>query len=204
MNLSVSDIQDQADKHPMISLRGKAIDVHLSLEQTLCRLFQGLLEIPNPEAAGVAFFAIRNSRSIKEIIKKTWKIKFAAEFSLFGGSIATHIQSLTETRNQIAHWLPVGVVENSAYSDDVLKPPNIYASGWWEANPKLDVSDVLDFINKCDSITRILNMFVLFHLTPHVGVDMPPEWHDIFQQPIHYPLEQGHPLLAKPSTEQDS
>lgn len=193
---NLRNLLHQTGDHPLWSIRGHAIQSYANLEQSLCRLFA---EVSGTtlDIASIIFFKITSSSARDTILDKLMEKKYGDTHSVFWKSAGKIIATLTQTRNHIVHW-NVANLNKDGISGLVLMVPNIFD---WVLNrtsePPITIVDILEFNEKCHTVTRLCHMFFCFH-HPHLTTTWTPElrqaWRDIFQQPIEYPIPDNHPL----------
>jgi hypothetical protein len=175
------------------SIRGKAIDAYAILEQSLCLLFAHLAGMPL-DIAGIVFFKITSARSRSAVLEELLKKRYGAKYNAFWNRYFRDLGQIDRGRNEIVHWLVVETIDTADPTNRIvtlsLMPRKLLVT---DASPKIETSDLMTFIGKCDVFARACSVFTspLREVGP---------WPDIFQQPLAYPLPYGHPLTRKLKT----
>lgn len=172
--------------------RADAIQAYASIETSLCMLMAHLLNTNN-NIAGIIFYRIVNTRSRLAILSDLMKTKYGDSYKTFWNSVVKILRGdIDPRRNEIVHFhvgQHIHVEEESRIIETYLVPQNY----WRSRDDFLRLCDLVEFNNKCDVISRMLNIFTVFQMG-----HMPPSgagaWHDIFQRPLLYPLPDTHPL----------
>ena len=188
----------QRDNPPRMELmiaRAASIQAYAHVEQSLAMLFSTLLGT-NMEITGIVFFRIVNTRSRIAIFEDLIKKRYTTTYDLFWTSVAKLLQNLDTRRNEIIHWQLVQSLSGGDPPTSIftLMPPNF----WANANRRsISASDLNIFTDKCDFISRLLNIFNLA-LGGGLDAERGKPWFEIFQQPVVYPPPDTHPLYRKP------
>jgi hypothetical protein len=187
---------DASDDH-LWAVRAKAIQAYASLEQSRCGLFRILAQLEN-EVAGIIFFRITSPRVVDTIIEKTLRFRHGALYNVFWNSVGKELGVIAIKRNDIVHWNTHLLITDSG-PELRLSPPNHWIHD--ENTPFITTNDLKDYIHKCDFFARSINMFCTY-LNRDKHPSWEPEhvkpWHDIFQQPLTYPVPDTHLLYRKP------
>jgi len=149
------------------------------------------------ESAVVVFYKITNTRARNDILEKLLHKKFGAQFNPFWNVYGREIGSLDRRRNEIVHWLAAANVlinsENQMLAGVALIPPASVVSGV-PVTDYITTNDLIAFANKCGDFAR-LGVGLAMEIKPR---DERVPWPGIFQQPLIYPLPEGH-LYRAPS-----
>lgn len=200
-NIKLDRAIELAEKDPIWAQRGKAIQGYAQLENSLCSLF-ALIGNIQLAAASTIFYKIVNTGSRTSILEKLMRQKHGTQFNLFWNAFFRELTIIDSRRSEIAHWMAVANVatdtENRLLVGVMLIPPTgsmIYN----ENSPNLTLNDLAEFQTKCEVFSRLVNMFTLTtNPAQQLDDDKRATWLDIFQQPLTYPLPEGHPLNKKP------
>lgn len=201
--LSAEEIDNflkEAGAHPLHAARGHAIQSYASLEQSLCRLF-ALLSGTTNDVAGVIFFRITSTAYRDKMLARLMEKKYGKKYDIFWESTGKLIAQITQRRNEIVHWnVAMNIDAGSGIQTPTLVLPNLY--DWLltnQAEPPITTEGLIDFKIKCDTITSLCNMFHLCHgpISTTLPQALVQTWLDIFQQPVVYPMPEGHPLFQK-------
>lgn len=183
-----------ADSAPFWNDRGKAIEAYAQLEQSLCSLFAFCCGITR-ELAAIIFFKITNSQARNSIIERVVRQKYEDKYNLFLNSYLKQLREIDIKRNEIVHWIAAAYValnvDNCVIVGVGLVPPSYWAHK--ADTPRILPSDLAAFSDKCGVFARLCTMFHGF-LSEPPGLVLDAAWQDIFQQPLVYPLPEGHPL----------
>jgi hypothetical protein len=187
----------ERDTPPMVELyvaRSHAIEAYAVLENSLASLFTHLSETPT-KIGGIIFYRIVNTRSRNTIIEQMLHERRGTDYNAFWNSVAKLIQGLDQKRNEIIHWHTVQSLaadENGTpISSFNLMPPNFWSFN--QRTPVHNAKTLTEFSDECDVVSRGLNMFGAF-LAGQLPAEIEQLWREIFQQPLVYPLPEGHPL----------
>lgn len=189
----------QRDNVPRIDFmlaRAASIDAYAGVEQSLAALFATLLKT-DQAIAGIVFFKIVSTRARMGILEAIIKNRYTSTYNTFWKSAARFLQGLDGSRNRIVHWHVVQNLETTdvgATSTFTLNRPDFWTG---PSTDVLVVSDLKNFFQKCDFVSRLLNMFNLILLN-RLDAEKAKPWLEIFQQPIVYPPPDTHPLYRKP------
>lgn len=197
---SLDDVFSAAMDDKFWAIRGKSIAAYAKVEQSLCWLF-ALFAGMERENAEIIFFRLNNSRVVQVILATLLKKNHSEIYDLFWRSLANFVSNLVTTRNNLVHWTVSTTVTNDGFAGLSLIPPEFRTK-----DPKLtsalDTDDLIDFINRCDFVSRLCMMFHAY-LDPQTNVHLMPEqrqtWHEVFQQQVSYPPKSNHPLFLKPT-----
>lgn len=187
-----------AEEAPFWSFRGKAIESYAQLEQALCSLFAICTETKR-EIASIIFFKVTNSQARNAIIEKVVHQTFGSEYNPFLNSYLKELRNIDIKRNEIVHWSTAAYCTLDAKKRVVaglgLIPPSYWANR--PADQRILPKDLVEFDQKCSVFARLC---IMFHsiLKPPEDVPLDTAWHDIFQQPLVYPLPEGHLLNQRP------
>lgn len=177
------------------TLRGRAINTYAGLEQFLCNAFIRFGEM-EPEVASIIFFKITNARSRNEILDKLKKRAWKDQYNIFWNSLVKEINQIDGKRNEIVHWhtrTNLSGDKDKLVSSFGLQPGSLYS----ESPPKT-AEDLEEFIVRCGRCADALNMFTMaLYDLPQILAQ--PPWPEIFQLPLTYPIQSGHPLSPRPS-----
>jgi hypothetical protein len=196
--LEIDTFLKEAGDHPLHAARGHAIQSYANLEQSLCRLFV-LVSGTTPDVAGVIFFKITSTAYRDKMLARLVEKKYGNKYEAFWESLGKLIAQITQRRNEIVHW-SVAMTIDAARGTQIptLVLPNIY--DWLltdKAEPPITTEGLIEFKIKCDTITRLCNMFQMIHKHSHWPAELMKTWLDIFQKPVVYPMPEGHPLFQK-------
>ena len=199
INIHLDEVTQIAAGDPFWAVRGKAIQAYASLEQSLFIAFSKLSGM-SEDAAGVIFFKIASAHVRNGIIKELIHRRHHDRFTPFVNSYFKELTRIDERRNQIVHWNVannIGQVDGKVRSIVTLSliPPNFWMRGGKMTH--LTMSDLVEFMAKCDVFSRLLSMFVL-STNGLMPSDLSKPWIDLFQNPLTYPLPPDHPFLKKP------
>lgn len=101
------------------------------------------------------------------------------------------IGTLDQNRNELVHW-HTSVYLTSATLEMRLIPPNYWdntaATPYWTANK------LREFSERCDFITRCLNIFMLITYKPEMTHPKRESWLQAFRESLVYPPPSTHPL----------
>src|SRR5258708_4463817 len=184
--------------------RGRAIQSYTTVELSLAMLFSQLMGVPQ-DYAGVSFFRINNARARLGILERLLKKRHSSNYNLFWNSLRKELRILDDERNNVVHWAEIahidGQPDGTTRKTIKLAPPNFWDRT--ENTPELELTNLLDFILKCDFFARLVNMFfiTLSGQMEQLARDeqYKTTWLGIFQQPIIYPPLHSHPLYRKPT-----
>lgn len=189
--------QDRSAETDLHLARGRAIEIYARIEIALAMLFSHLMRV-TADFAGVSFFRINNARARIAILERLMKKRYGGQYNLFWNSLAKQLQEIDGARNNIVHWAQICEVRqlDGGESQDTyyLSPPN-----YWDydaGTPRVDLSDIYDFVLKCAFFSSLVLRFVGGLNFPEQAVK--PPWPEIFQQPITYPPPETHPLYRMP------
>ena len=176
----------------LIQARGHAVQAYTTIEFSLCVFLAHLMDT-SYDVAGVIFFRVINTRSRNAIISELYRKKHGKAFDLYWKSLLKHVRSLDQRRNEIIHWHMITQISTDDPTMTIgrLMPPNYW--GHDENTPALKMPELLEFIEKCDVISRAMNMLNM-HLTGKLPEPAQSTWLEIFQKPLDYPLPDDHPL----------
>jgi len=192
-NIDLGAVSAQSAGDGFWALRGHAIQQYANIERSLCMLFAELASLKH-DVAGLIFFRITNPRSVGAILQDLLNKRHGDAYSKFWNSFAKLVQRAIETRNHVVHW-NVATFIDGGYAGTKLVPADVFNYGTGSPTP-IGSAELVDFIRKCDFISRLCNMFSLHLDAGHPGVPHAP-WPDIFQQPVVYPPPDTHPLSPK-------
>jgi hypothetical protein len=176
------------------AVRGAAIQSYARLEQSLCGMFAYLAGVTD-QIAGIIFFKMVNARSRIAVLERLKRLKHGDEFNLYFNSIMAEAGRLDGLRNQLIHWHTVHSVAATKAGNDwdvFLSPPNFWDFGI--NSPTMTLDNIREFDDRCDVFSRGLNMLKRYWLNQESAAS----WRDRFEQPLVYPLPEGHPLIRKP------
>ena len=178
-------------------LRGQAIGAHAILEMHLCNLFHHLLKT-DLEAAGIAFYSVKNARQRNGMIEELLELRHGNAYSLFWNSWKTKCQQIDGRRNSIAHWIMStshkieGAIAQPPKT--TLKRPTCRTSGNWHPISEITEQGLENFIEECEDLAFIIRLFHEYLADGDLRGREPQTLHDIFQQPITYPIPSDSPL----------
>jgi hypothetical protein len=198
---NIEDLKSRSAQDEFWALRGKAIASYANIERSLCHLLSSFGGMETSVAETI-FYRVADTRKMGIILTKLLKKKHGSKYSVFWKSFAKHVQQLTVTRNQIVHWNVALLANDKGYAGISLMPPDVLNNMQEGIMTILPTSEIAEFMEECDFVWRLCNMFFAF-LEPSIGSRWNPElhqtWLDIFQRPIDYPVPPTHPLFPKPS-----
>jgi len=187
-------------------LRGQAIGAHTSVELNLCNLFQYLLRT-DLETAGIVFYAIQNARIRNTTIEKLLKLRHGDDFSFFWNSWRKECKKIDDQRNSIAHWLlsTTKQIKDGVWQppESALKHPTYRTKGDWHPVEKYTAQRLSDFADECYDLAFAIRLFHGYLADGDLQGREPEPLHDIFRQPIIYPIPSDSPLSRiwqKPET----
>ena len=200
-NIDFNEVSDWAEKDEIWANRGKAIQGYAQLEDSLCRLFAALGDIP-PATARTVFFKMTSTGSRNSILEKLLHAKHGQKFNPFWNSYLNKLRNIDTTRNEIVHWLAAA---NAKFDDQnilrvgvTLIPPGAPMAAVPSSSPRLISLDLRTFANKCDEFAHLANMFAIStNPLPNADSNALNLWLEIFQQPLVYPLPYDHLLFQK-------
>ena len=178
--------------------RASAIQSYANVEQSLCGLFAGLLEIKD-DLAGIVFYRVANARFRNRILEELLEKRVGNANSIFWNSLESFLRRLDQRRNEIVHWHIVQNIDLSKLHPEAanwsLRPP----AGWMNGSPaSLNEKEMIEFIQQCEFISRLINMFSMIMIREVLPPAERQPWLEIFRQPILYPPPEGHPLSPNP------
>jgi hypothetical protein len=177
------------------ALRGEAIQAYAQLESSLSSMFAYLAGVSG-QVAGIIFFKMVNARSRIAVLERLKRLKHADAFNLYFNSIMAEAGRLDGQRNKLIHWhriLSITAHEGGLdTSDTFLTAPNFW--DFDESSETMTATDIQEFAQRCDIFGRGLNM--LTHHWSHPGRG-DGTYHDIFEQPLRYPIPEDHLLARK-------
>ena len=194
--IKLDDVNSVVNADPIWSLRGHAIQAYANLEQSLCLLFILAGSMAN-DVGGIIFFRITSTQVRNQILEKLIHQKFGTKYNLFWNSYLKQLRPIDIKRNEIVHWnlvTNIAINNGDAVIGAELCPPNFWVHD--QNTPSLTVADLSAFMQKCDVFSRAINMFTLLE-SGHLRGESLQTWLEIFQQPLVYPLPEGHPLAPK-------
>lgn len=204
-NIHLDDVMDAAEQNSFWDIRGKAIQAYALVEQSLCHLMSQCGEMPR-EVANAIFYKVTSSRARDKVLDRLLKRKFGSKYSVFFNSFVKLLEQVTEKRNSVVHWVAVTLVsgKTDGFAGLKLVPPGVDPM----SNPAtITVTDLIDFMNKCDILSRTCNAFTN-HLFPHpnapIDAAMRQTWEDEFQKAFTYPPPDTHPIslnYVRPGTQ---
>src|SRR5580704_4143106 len=171
--VKIDDLLAQASHDEFWALRGKAIDAYSKVEGGLCMLMSsfGGMDIG---VATIIFFKINNARTVGTVLTKLLKRKHKQTYRTFWKSLAARVQNLTRIRNDIVHN-HVAVQSNAkGYAGIGLLPTDFLHTGSPNEVVVINSDALVNFINECNFISRLCNMFFMF-LHPDMVSHWPPE-----------------------------
>lgn len=173
--------------------RAEAIQAYAYLEQSMCGLFAHFAGVTD-QIAGVIFFKMNNARSRVAVSERLKRLKYGNTRSLYFNSIKAALGPIDGERNHLVHWherfetrsnFATGAHAMSSFLD----PP-----AYWDHSddtPRMGIEEVQDFTSKCYALGGSI-----FSLTyDWEGPPFAQPWPDIFEQPVTFPLPEGHPLV---------
>jgi hypothetical protein len=203
-NIPLDDALKLTDLEPIWANRGKAIQCYAILEQSLSHLLANLGGM-DLETAGTIFYKITNTGSRTSILERLLRKRHGSKFNVFWNVYFKELRQIDLRRNQIVHWLSA---MSTAMSDHnvILVGISLIPPGYREGGPPehLRSKDLMEFATKCDVFGRLCNMFVAATSDAETMGDAAKTWLDIFQQPLVYPLQAGHPLLGQTPPKPDT
>ena len=177
------------------ALRGVAIQSYARLEQSLCGIFGHLAGVTD-QIAGIIFFKMVNARSRIAVMERLKRLKHGDAHNLFFNSIMSEAGRLDGVRNHVVHWHTIQTVNATDEGGTwtvFLSPPNFW--DFDDNSPTMTFDDLREFDARCDLYSRALNLLRGYWLHPKRETT----WRDIFEQPLRYPLPEGHPLTRLPT-----
>ena len=178
-------------------LRGEAIGAHTLIELHLCNLCQHLIQ-SDIEAAGIAFYSIQNARTRNNMVEKLLKLRYGNDHSHFWNSWKNECQQVDERRNSIVHWLMSTTrrIEGARWQTPrtTLKHPTYRTRGDWHPESEITEQGLRDFIEKCHDLAFVMRLFHGYLTDGDLRGREPEPLHDIFRQPITYPIPSDSPL----------
>ena len=190
--IMVGDGPEAVMKRDFRLARSEAIQAYAYLEQSLCGLFAHLAGVTD-QIAGVIFFKMTNARSRIATLERLKRIKHGSARGLYFNSITAALGPLDTERNHLVHWHERFQWKRNSVTGDqsiasFLDPPN-----YWDQTdntPRMGLQEIQVFIERCNAIGGSA-----FSLTyDWQGPPLDPPWPDIFEQPVSYPLPEGHPI----------
>ena len=179
--------------------RARAIQAYASVEQSICGLFCKLLGIQDKLGA-IVFFKITASRFRNEIIEKLLRETNRNELLPFWNSLVTKLLGPVDVdRNMIVHWATSTTIE-SGDAQGIVREMKLIAPNFWsfDYNNAWNTIDLQDFTRRAKQVELIVNMLTSHEFLGHLK-HLP--LHDIFRQPLTYPLPVGHPLYLIPKVQ---
>lgn len=202
-NIPLDAALELAENDPIWINRGRAIQAYAILEQSLCQLL-GELSGTDREAATTIFYRIVNTGSRTGILERLLHKRHGTKFNLFWNQYFRDLRQIDLRRNAIVHWLTA--MNAALNTQDMmivglnLIPPSSTSGS--APSEYITSNDLIDFARKCSVYARLCNMFCTAALTTDQPLDEDTKrtWLDIFQQPLVYPLPDGHPLNSNSIT----
>jgi hypothetical protein len=194
IKIDLTEVTAIAARDGFWATRSQAIHAHVTLEQSLCLLFQSVTNIA-PEMAGLVFFKITNSRARANLLDALIRKRFESKYNLFWNSFLKQLEAVDNRRNEIVHWVTatnIGTLDSAGKPivELTLIPPTFLHSA--QPTAVINTKDLCDFIKRCDVFARLCNMFCLA-LTGKMGDERTKAWLQIFEQPLVYPFPSDHP-----------
>jgi hypothetical protein len=194
---TMADIFQAADRDPIWQVRGKAIEAHALLEESLCKLFAHLGNMDN-EVASIVFFRISSADVRNKLLEKLFRRKHGANYNLFFNSLLRQLHPISGKRNEIVHWCATSYIsenDSGALESQVVltHPSDIDATN--PDRPNIDIDALVEFSRKCNFYTRLCNMFYLIDSGQGANLsgDVENKWRAVFQEQVIYPPPENHP-----------
>lgn len=198
VKIELTEVMAIAARDGFWAVRAQAIHAHVSLEQSLCRLFQDTTNIA-PEMAGPVFFKITSSRARANLLDFLIRKRFGSKYSLFWNSFLKQLEGVDKKRNEIVHWVTatnIGELDSTGKPlvDLTLIPPTFLHAV--EPTAAINTKDLVDFIQQCNIYSRLCNMFCLA-LSGKMGNEPTKMWLEVFQKPLVFPFPSSHPWYSQ-------
>jgi hypothetical protein len=191
--IDLETVQDKISNNRLWAVRGKAVQAYANLEQALCILMGSLSDV-HPKVSGIIFFKIVSTGARTSILEKLLHNKFDTKYNLFWNSFVKLLKQVDGIRNEIVHWNAVVTADIKGSVELTLMPPNIFGSN--PNTPSHNVDGILEFINKCNYLTRLGSMFNMILFPPKDWSEEDQKiWRDLYQQPIEYPPSNNIPCF---------
>jgi hypothetical protein len=146
------------------------------------------------QSAAITFFKITGQRTRLDILEALLGRKCGTTYNAFWNSFKGHVSHLDSTRNCVAHWHTAMVINDKGAFENLRLVPA------YELDPDLTTqflgAEGIDaFSEKCRVLARLCMMFCGV-LRPTAGLESSALATSLntCQQPITYPIPQGHPL----------
>jgi hypothetical protein len=199
-NIPLGEAIGWAERDPIWTARGKAIQAYAELESALCSLMAATGETSRETALAI-FYKITNTHARNSIIEKLLHKKCGPKFNPFWNKYVRELRKIDLKRNEIVHWLAAANVTINAdhvmlVGVTLIPPASLVAPV--TSPPRITTKELNGFEEKCGDFARLANMFAV-RIKPLEAAPEEP-WLDIFQLPFVYPLPEGHPIARKPAT----
>lgn len=182
-------------------IRGQCLVAYAFVENSLVSLFAHLMGTTR-DYAGVSFFKMNNARARNATLERLLKKRHGSAHNIFWNSYSEQLRGLDAKRNNIVHWATKSEnISGQPISRVVLIPPN-YEDGN-ENTPEIELENLIEFIERCDFLARLTEMFLfilgtrLAYVNRDEANKILSTWQEIFQRPIAYPPPEAHPLYRK-------
>jgi hypothetical protein len=142
---------------PFWATLGHAIQSYARLEQSLCRLFAAVTDMPN-ECASIIFYKITSANTLHEILEKLAKRKYGETYATFWHSLVTMMRKAANQRNNIVHWR-AGI--HPQKKEMQLTLPRLQWLKDIGSSDYLNTPHLTDFIAKCTFIQDQVYEFLL-------------------------------------------
>lgn len=194
IKIDLTEVTAIAARDGFWATRAQAIHAHVTLEQSLCLLFQSVTNIA-PEMTGLVFFKITSARGRATLLDALIRKRFESKYNLFWNSFLKQLEAVDNRRNEIVHWVTttnIGTLDSAG--KPVVELTLIPSTFLHSAQPTavINTKDLCDFIKRRDLFARLCNMFGLA-LTGKMGDERTKAWLNVFEQSLVYPFPIGYP-----------
>lgn len=179
--------------------RARAIQAYAGVEQSLCSLFSKLLGVQD-NLGSIVFFKITAPRFRNEIIEKLLRQTQRTELLPFWTSVVAKLLGPVDSdRNMVVHWATSVSIE-SGDTEGIVREMQLVAPNFWSFDYKnaWDTLDLIEFAQKSGQIQIIVNLLVGHEF---LGLHKHLPLHDIFRQPLTYPIPTDSPLYLIPKVQ---